>query len=52
MKEREKQKINPLRLDIDDYVYILKDPTGREGNWLIVQLLFYGCVSITLGNGE
>jgi CRISPR/Cas system-associated protein Cas10 (large subunit of type III CRISPR-Cas system) len=32
MKEREKQKINPLRLDIDDYVYILKDPTGRKGN--------------------
>lgn len=32
MKEREKQKINPLRLDIDDYVYMLKDPTGREGN--------------------
>ena len=32
MKERENQKINPLRLDIDDYVYMLKDPTGREGN--------------------
>jgi hypothetical protein len=32
MKERENQKTNPLRLDIDDYVYMLKDPTGREGN--------------------
>lgn len=28
MKERENQKTNHLRLDIDDYVYMLKDPTG------------------------
>jgi hypothetical protein len=30
MKERENQKTNPLRLDIGDYVYMLKDPTGPE----------------------
>ena len=30
MKERENQKTNPLRLDIGDYVYMMKDPTGPE----------------------